>query len=225
MRKSVIATLLVVALLLGCTYAAAEDLTGMSTDELLNLRLQINNELANRNTPAEIPEGTAIADLFPDHIIAMKVRDAIGAISTKDPVTQEELDSIKTLAVNGTSAGETHECKDLTGIEYLRNLEVLRIVRQPDCTEIPDSIRNCVHLRELDLRSCGIKSLPEGICDLVELEEIIMNYSELETLPEDIGNLQALKVLDISYTKVTSLPSSIRNLNLEKFRRDGLEVD
>ena len=225
MKRILTSILLVVVMLFSCTYATAEDITEMSTEELLDLRLQINNELSSRNTPAEIPEGSSIADLFPDRILAMKVRDAIGAISTKDQVTQDELDSIKTISVNGNVAGETEDFKDLTGINYLRNLEVLRIVSQRGCVEIPDSIRNCVHLRELDFRSTGIKTLPAGICDLVELEEIDLDCSDLEALPEDIGNLQSLKELYISYTKVTSLPASIRNLNLEKFSRNGLDID
>jgi len=225
MSKRVSGILLVVVLLLTFTYAGAEDLSGMSDDDLLDLRLQINNELAARLEAREIPEGSTIADLFPDHILAMKVRDAIGAISTKDPVTQDELDSIRTIAVNGAVSGETHEFKDLTGIDYLRNLETLRIVRQPEFTEIPEAIGNCVHLRVLDFRSCGFKTLPASICNLLALEELDASYGELESLPDDIGNLESLKKLNISNTKITSLPASIRNLSLEKFIRDGLELD
>ena len=225
MRKSVIAILLLVVILFVFTYSTAEELAEMTNDELLDLRLQINIELAGRKAEQEIPEDSTIADLFPDHFLAMKVRDAIGAISTNDPVTQEELDTIETISINGSVAGETNEFKDLTGIEYLRNLKTLRIVRQPEFTEIPDSIGSCMYLRVLDFRSCGIKTLPAVICDLTDLEEIDLAYSELESLPDDIGNLEQLKEIDISNTNVTALPESIRNLSLEKFRRDGLNLD
>ena len=225
MRKAVTALLLVVVILLGCIYAAAEDLSAMTTEDLLDLRLQINNELVSRKADVEIQEGAIIADLFPDRFLAMKVRDAVGAISTSDPITQDELDSIKTISINGNTAGETEEFCDLTGIEYLRNLEVLRVVRQPGCTKIPDAIGNCIYLRDLDFRSSGIKTLPASICDLEYLESIDACYSELDSLPDDIGNLQQLKKLNISYTKVTVLPASIRNLDLEKFYRDGLDLD
>lgn len=225
MSKYVISILLLVAMLFAITYAGAEDLSKMSTEELIQLRQDINNELASRNTPTEVPEGAAIADLFPDHILAMKVRDAVGAISTKDPITQEELDTIKTISINGAVSGETHEFKDLTGIDYLRNVVELHIVRQPDFVEMPESIEKCIHLKVLDLRSCGLKTLPAAICNLTALEELKVSSSELESLPDDIGNLESLKKLDISYTKVTELPVSIRNLSLEKFNREGLDLD
>jgi len=225
MSKSVTALLLVVVLLFSLTYATAEDLSSMSTEDLMQLRQNINDELANRKTVPDLKEGSTIADLFPDHILAMKVRDAIGAISTKDPVSQDELDKIDTISIDGAVVGETNDFKDLTGIEYLRNLETLRIVRQPGCTVIPDSIGNCVHLRELDITSCGIKILPASICDLQELRKLRLRYSDVETLPDDIGNLQSLKDLDISNTKITSLPASIRNLDLDRFSREGLDID
>jgi len=225
MSKSVRALLLVVVLVFSFHYATAEDLSSMTDEELLELRMEINNELAARKEAAEIPEGSTIADLFPDHILAMKVRDAIGAISTKDPVTQDELDTIRTISVNGAVSGETHDLKDVTGIEYLRNLEAIHFVRQDNLTELPDSIGSCVHLRVIDLRSSGIKELPNSICDLIELQELDVSYSELDKLPDDIGNLQALKELDISHTKIMELPASIRNLTLDKFRREGMDLD
>lgn len=225
MRKSVIATLLVVAMTFAFTYATAENYSEMTTDELLAIRAEINDELSARYQQPEIEDGTAIADLFPDRYLAMKVRDAIGAISTKDPITQDELDSITSISIDGATSGETTEFKDLTGIGYLQNLKTLRIIRQPECTVIPDEIGNCIYLEELDIRSSGFKTLPDEICNLIYLEKIIANYSELESLPDDIGNLESLRKLDISHTNVKALPTSIRNLTLDSFKRDGLDLD
>ena len=52
--------LMVVGLIL-VHYAVAEDLSAMTDDELLDLRLQINDELASRLEPAEAPEGSSAA--------------------------------------------------------------------------------------------------------------------------------------------------------------------
>jgi len=225
MSKTAKAILLVVLLVFSFHYAVAEDLTAMTDEELLDLRLKINLELAARMEAVIVPEGMTIAEIFPDPVLAIKVRDEIGAISTKDAVTQKELDTIRYIAVNGAVSGETHDLKDLSGIEYLRNLETIRFVRQENLTSIPEAIENCVHLREIDLRSCGITVLPNSICNLLKLKELDLSGNPLTALPDDIGNLQSLKELDISYTKITELPASIRNLSLEDFRRQGLDLD
>lgn len=216
---------LLAAFLLMPILALAEmDVSSMTDDELLAIRLQINEELASRNTMPEIPEGTTIADLFPDHYMAMKVRDEVGAISTKDPVTQEDLDRVERLDVSGYSDGAS-ELNELTGIGYLTNLDYLSVYDQPGFSDIPDEIANCVRLRRIDFRRTGIKTLPASFCNLPGLQYLDMANSALEALPDDIGNLTLLKELDISGTKVTALPASIRSLSLEKFLRDGLDLD
>lgn len=214
-----------VAFLLMLTVASAEfDVFSMTDDELLAIRLQINEELSSRAQKKEIQEGSTIADLFPDHYMAMKVRDEVGAISTKDPVTQEDLDRVERLDVSGYSDGAS-ELKELTGIGYLTNLDYLSVYDQPGFSDVPDEIANCVHLRRIDFRRTGIKMLPASFCSLPGLQYLDMANSALEVLPDDIGNLTSLKELDISGTKVNALPASIRSLSLEKFLRDGLDLD
>ena len=215
---------LVVCSLMPILALAEMDVSSMTDDELLAIRLQINEELASRNTMPEIPEGTTIADLFPDHYMAMKVRDEVGAISTKDPVTQEDLDRVERLDVSGYSDGSS-ELKELTGIGYLTNLDYLSVYDQPGFSDVPDEIANCVRLRRIDFRRTGIKMLPASFCNLPGLQYLDMANSALEALPDDIGNLTLLKELDISGTNVTALPASIRSLSLEKFLRDGLDLD
>jgi Leucine-rich repeat (LRR) protein len=223
--KKILAIVLVLLASMVVVANAEMDVSGMTDEELYSLRLQINKELASRIEITEVPDGATIAELFPDPILARKIRDSIGAISTKDHVTQEQLDTIKYITINGNWAGETEDFSDLSGIEYLPNLVGITIVRQKLFTVIPDSIGKCTHLKSLDLRYCGLTKLPDTICNLIALEEIDVSYNELTELPKDIGNLSNLKELDISFTKITELPESIYNLHLEKFERTGLDLD
>ena len=220
MTKSVIATLLVVVMLICCTYAAAEDLTGMSTDELLNLRLQINNELASRNTLQEIQEGSTIADLFPDPVLAKCVRDKVGAFTVNDVVTQEKLDSVDTIAFTNTDSG----IQSLEGIGHLHGMWQLVFHNQDHLTSIPDEIENCTSLERFAISCKNITAIPDSICNLPLLNDLDLSYTPISELPADIGNLTGLKELDISHTKITSLPASIYALELDTFNREGLDL-
>lgn len=221
MRKSVISILLVVALLLSVTYAGAENVSEMTTEDLLALREAINNELATRYEPPTFEDGLSIADIFPDKVIAQFVRDKLGLFSTKDQVTQEQLMKVDSIWITGSDQGVT----SLEGIQYLLNLKYLYARHQESLHDIPDGIGNLTHLEEVDVGGSGIKSIPDSICNLTNLRELTLSSTDITSLPAEIGNLSSLEELDISRTKITELPASIYNLHLSEFRRDGLDID
>ena len=220
MTKSVIATLLVVVMLICCTYATAEDLTGMSTDELLDLRLRINDELAARYEPPVLKDGMTLIDIFPDKNFAIYIRDQVGAFSINEQVTQEDLSRVTTLFLNDESYGIT----SFEGLQYLTGVKRITCLYQKGLTELPDCFDSLTVLWELDMRNCGITELPPSICNSPSLECLYVSNTNLEKLPEDIGNIQTLKKLNISNTKITELPASIRLLKLEEFNRKGLDL-
>lgn len=221
MKRLVPTLLLIVFLFSVGHYAAAEDLSTMKDDELLDLRLQINNELANRLTTAEVPDGSTIADLFPDPVFARYVRDQIGAFSTKDLADPSLLEGIREVNFLSHDDGLT----SLEGIQYLPNLEGLWLYWQDGLKEIPDAIGDLIYLKTISLTRCEIAALPDSITNLVNLETLRIDQTNIAELPEDIGNLTSLTYLDISETKITELPKSIYNLTLSKFLRNGLDLD
>lgn len=220
MTKSVIAILLLVVMLFSCTYATTEDLTGMSTEDLLDLRLQINNELAARYEPVTLEGAVPISEIFPDHGFALFVRDEVGAFSIKDTVTQDALDRITNIFINSSA----EEVKSIEGIQYLRNVERVTIVSQKGLTDIPDEICELQALRSLELATNGIKSLPDSICNCPSLVRLEIDYNPIDHLPDDIGNLSTLEYLDISGTNIKELPQSIYLLQLKEFGRKGLDL-
>ena len=221
MKRFILSTLLVVVLAFSFHYAIAGDLQGMTDDDLLELRLQINNELASRQIQAEAPEGSSIADLFPDPVFAKYIRDQIGAFSTKDLADTSLLEEIYEVDFLSHNDGLT----SLEGIQYLPNLEILALYWQDGLKEIPDAVGELICLKALFLTHCGISALPDSITNLVNLEELNIGGTDVAALPEDIGNLTSLTYLDISETNITELPESIYNLSLSKFLRDGLDLD
>lgn len=221
MTKRVIGTLLLVVMMLFFVYADAEELSGMSLDELLALRIAVNNEIASRNNPPELEDGLTIADVFPDKVLARYIRDNLGAFSTNDQVSQEQLDTITELSFLSHDDG----LSSLEGIGYLHNLEVLNVYWQDGLEEIPEVIGSLPLMYRIDITRCSIDTLPDSICNLTDLIFLRVNETNISELPEDIGNLTSLVFLDISDTNITELPASIYNLKLETFLRDGLDLD
>ena len=223
MKKAFI--LLLILLLVGSAYADT-DISAMTDKELYALRRAINEELASRAIEQRnIKEGMTIAEIFPDEWLAKNIRDKLGKFSTKDVVTQNELDKITSLRISGQTT-EHIQVTTIEGVQYLHGLTSLEINDQINIAEIPEWISTLTNLKRLEFRYCdAITIVPDSICSLVNLQSLDLERTSITSLPDDIGNLINLKTLDISYTKITELPASIYGLKLETFNRKGLDLD
>lgn len=224
MRKAIF--VIIAVILFSAASAFAEtDLSSLSLDELYEMRIAINNQISQRILDNYVsPEGKTIADLFPDEWLAKQIRDKLGMFSTKDVVTQDKLDTVTSIRINGQTT-EHIQVTSLEGIQYLRNLQRLEVWNQENITEIPEWIGDLVQLTELSIRICPVTVLPDSICNLTNLKSLTLSDTEISSLPADIGNLSKLKELNISYTKITELPASIYSLELDTFNRSGLDLD
>ena len=222
MKRVFIILLLAVVLLASTAQAYTDtDLANMSTDELLALRAEINNEIAARYEPPVIEEGKTLIEIFPDEYLAKLIRDEIGLFSTKDQVSQDKLDKITKIWILNSDKG----IKTIEGIQYLRNLEYLYIRFQESLHDIPEEIGSLQKLKIVEFGYSKIKSIPDSFCNLVNLEKLELYHTDIDSLPNDIGNLQSLKELNIGCTNIKELPASIYNLQLEEFGREGLDLD
>ncbi|XP_059306548.1 TMV resistance protein N-like [Lycium ferocissimum] len=92
-------------------------------------------------------------------------------------------------------------------------------IKSTGIRELPSSIGNLSGLTELYLKGCeDLVSLPNSLCNLKNLRSLILlGCRKLEKLPEKMGDLQALRTLDASETAINQPPPSITSLgNLTK---------
>ncbi|VVA39449.1 PREDICTED: putative disease resistance [Prunus dulcis] len=118
-----------------------------------------------------------------------------------------------------------------------RCLRALSLSSYRNVTQLPDSIKNLIHLRYLDLSGTAIERLPSVLCSLYYLQTLLLsNCSSLVELPADLRkliNLQKLMLggcaslaklpvdlwelislhhLDVSGTKIAEMPLQMSRL-------------
>ncbi|XP_061952681.1 putative disease resistance protein RGA4 [Populus nigra] len=80
--------------------------------------------------------------------------------------------------------------------------------------EIPNEVVKLIHLRHLNLASCGLlESLPETMCDLCNLQSLHVTWCySLKELPNAIGKLIKLRHLRIHGSGVDFIPKGIERI-------------
>jgi Leucine-rich repeat (LRR) protein len=80
--------------------------------------------------------------------------------------------------------------------------------------EIPNEVGKLIHLRHLNLASCGeLESLPETMCDLCNLQSLDVTQSgSLKQLPKAIGKLINLRHLRICRSGLAFIPKGIERM-------------
>ena len=219
--KRLCAFLLALIVCLSSSALADWNVQNLTDEELLDYRRAITEELASRHrAELESSEEARLIDIIPDEGFASLVRDSLGLFSVNDPVTQDQLDEVT--RINNPNNEPT--ISSLQGIERLRNLEYLSLYYKT-IDALPEEIGTLAQLETLLVVSCGLTGIPDSICDLANLEELSIAGNDIEALPDEIGSLGNLKELDISRTMITHLPESIYALQLDKFRREGLNIE
>ncbi len=121
---------------------------------------------------------------------------------------------------------------------HLSKNKTLRIlnIQNNHFSDIPKAVKNCRRLRSLwlgynnltaldsksfkgmrrlqdiNLYSCGLKSLPNGIIKLRRLEVLDLYYNELANLPKSISRMRKLQQLALSHNQLNQLPGNLGKL-------------
>ncbi|XP_062233126.1 putative disease resistance RPP13-like protein 1 isoform X2 [Phragmites australis] len=89
----------------------------------------------------------------------------------------------------------------------LDNIQSLRVLDLSPCKmdRLPDRIRQCVHLRYLNVSSTTINTLPEYLCKLYHLQVLNLSGCRLEKLPSRMNNLVNLRHLTAANQIVSAI--------------------
>lgn len=102
-------------------------------------------------------------------------------------------------------------------MQYLRNLELLRIIgNTSDTLRFADSLKRFANLRSIQISDANVYKFPEAVLRSKKLESIVLSGCKIDTLPEDIFYLENVKELVMEGNNLTDLPASITKMkNLE----------
>ena len=102
--------------------------------------------------------------------------------------------------------------------ELISNFKFLRVLSLSECSEVPDTIGDLIHLRSLDLSGSLIEILPDSISSLSNLQVLKLNHcSHLTELPStlyELTNLRRLELIGTTLRKVPLLLGNMKNLQV-----------
>lgn len=202
------------------SFAERIDFSKFSNEDLQRIITDAKQELENRNKTNISSELKPLKEMFECENVAIYVRDHIGLISIDQTPTEEQL-----LKVTSLISSSDKPFTSLKGISCLKNLLDFTGSSKDTYTIIPDEFYSLSKIEFIHMPYTKINEISPLIGNLSNLESLNLSDTQISSLPEEIGNLTKLRYLNISRTKITELPSSIYNLNLEKFIRDGLELN
>ena len=202
------------------SFADRLDFSKFTNKELQRIIDDAKYELDIRNKDNTVTELKPLKEMFECENVAIYVRDHIGLISIDQTPTEEQLSKVTSLI-----SSSDKPFTSLKGISCLKNLLDFTGSSKDTYTTIPDEFYSLSKIEFIHMPYTKINEISPLIGNLSNLESLNLSDTQISSLPEEIGNLTKLRYLNISRTKITELPSSIYNLNLEKFIRDGLELN
>jgi internalin A len=78
-----------------------------------------------------------------------------------------------------------------------------------DLTELPESLGQLIHLRELDLGGNKLSSLSEPLWQLRQLQKLSLRNNQLDRVSESIGQLNLLRELYLCGNELSLVPESL----------------
>ena len=96
----------------------------------------------------------------------------------------------------------------LSGLDAsINSLCELRVLLLPenDLKALPETLRECVHLQELDVHKNRLKNLPQ--LGMLQLRKLRCSKNELTSLPSSLSSCLKLEHLDCAANRIKSIPS------------------
>ncbi|WVQ80694.1 hypothetical protein IAT38_002799 [Cryptococcus sp. DSM 104549] len=165
-------------------------------------------------------EAVAMVNEGRERILDMEKLQAMGGVGV---MTEETVRSL---------AGVTHLLLSGCGSHILTFLPRLLSVLAPslvvldlshnDLSFIPETLRYCLKLEELNVADNPLMQLPPWVGDMTGLRMLVLDGCGVHSLPVEVSRLYALHTLCVRRNKLLSLPSWLCLLNqLETLKVDG----
>lgn len=160
----------------------------------VNASTPVNDTTNTQIKNLQVSPPAAVNEIFPDDALSYKIAQKLG-VSEDTVVTQDQLNTITELVYVDFGV------EDLTGMEYLSNLNTLNL-SQNNISNL-DSLANLSNLEVLSLNSNKITNLT-ALMNLPKLNDLELGINQISTLPS-FENLTNLEILNLSSNQLDDI--------------------
>ncbi|EKZ4335909.1 leucine-rich repeat domain-containing protein [Listeria monocytogenes] len=201
------------------TSAVAES---ASSEEPAEETIDSKEEVKESNQPVEVEKAiekdvkvvlpNKISVIFPDANVAIVMKGKLGKSSVDDIVTQNELDTVRSVLMSGP--------RDLSGFETLTNLNAL----YGDNSQISDisPLTNLTNLNRIDLMNNKVSDI-SPLTNLINLEYLSLGDNQISDI-SPLTNLTSLKRVVLNNNQISDISPLANSTNIETLNLDDNQI-
>ncbi|EJU4176952.1 leucine-rich repeat domain-containing protein [Listeria monocytogenes] len=179
-------------------------------------------EVKESNQPVEVEKAiekdvkvvlpNKISVIFPDATVAIVMKGKLGKSSVDDIVTQNELDTVRSVLMSGP--------RDLSGFETLTNLNAL----YGDNSQISDisPLTNLTNLNRIDLMNNKVSDI-SPLTNLINLEHLSLGDNQISDI-SPLTNLTSLKRVVLNNNQISDISPLANSTNIETLNLDDNQI-
>ncbi|ENI1309616.1 leucine-rich repeat domain-containing protein [Listeria monocytogenes] len=201
------------------TSAVAES---ASSEEPAEETIDSKEEVKESNQPVEVEKAiekdvkvvlpNKISVIFPDANVAIVMKGKLGKSSVDDIVTQNELDTVRSVLMSGP--------RDLSGFETLTNLNAL----YGDNSQISDisPLTNLTNLNRIDLMNNKVSDI-SPLTNLINLEYLSLGGNQISDI-SPLTNLTSLNRVVLNNNQISDISPLANSTNIETLNLDDNQI-
>jgi len=150
----------------------------------------------------------AIEDIFPDAVLAQVIAERLNK-EVGQKILCEELHLVRSIVYYGENKTPI---ADFSGLEYVSNLEVIRLTHLMDLGSVPDTLQRLPRLKVIEVTHGQLTAIPEWVFQLPVVEKLNFSYQHITDLPTKVEKAKRLRSLQLTRNKISHLPSELWTL-------------
>lgn len=149
-----------------------------------------------------------INEIFVDEVLASLIAEQLAKPIDHD-ILCEELYLLRNLVYR---AEHKKKIFNFSGLEYLANLEIIRMSYLENLSTLPDELQKLSNLKVIEFSHGIVEEIPTWVFKLPKLEKLNVSYQKLTNLPLHLSQAKRLRVLNVAGNQLTLLPTEIGTL-------------